>query len=99
MAVLVEVNEKRGTTTIRHNWRFEVFCEYGDDPLVKGHRQEVVFETDTGETIKITKDRVVERKLSELPEQVQAYIVNLGLCFDTFEAQDIQAEQDRLKNL
>jgi hypothetical protein len=96
MAVFISENEKRGTTTIRHNWRLEVFCEFGDpDPLVKAHRQEVVYDTDTMEALKVSKDRVVTRKFSDLPEQIQGMLTAIGAAFDTLESLDILNEGEK----
>jgi hypothetical protein len=35
MPVLVDIDEKRGLTSIRHSWRMEIFSDYGDDPLIR----------------------------------------------------------------
>lgn len=88
MPVLITQDEQKGTTTIRHSWRLEVFSEFGDDPEIRVHRQEVIYDTDTQAEIKVKKDRVVTRFLSELPEGPKNLILSLANQADLWEAED-----------
>ena len=89
MPVFVSASEGTGpTTTIRHSWRLEVFSEFGDDPLIKAHREEVEYDNETGKAIRVTKLGIVQRRLSELNPGPVETIANLAALADTWEIED-----------
>lgn len=90
MPVLVDIDEKRGLTSIRHSWRMEIFSDYGDDPLIRAHRALVVYDTETEEAISITHDTTIERRFSELPEGPRNTLLAAATLADFWEAEDSQ---------
>ena len=88
MPVLVSTDEVRGTTTIRHSWRIEMFSEFSEDPEIRAHRQQVTYDTETGEVLNRTRDRIVSRRLSQLPDGPRETILKLAGLADQWEAED-----------
>ena len=91
MTTLVSTSDgSEPTTTIRHNWRMEIFSEFGAIPTVRAHREQVVYESDTGTVLSVTKDRMVDRSFADLPPGPQATIIALATLADTWELEDLQ---------
>ena len=88
MSLFVGSDEKRRTTTLRHNWRIEIFSEFGEDPCIKAHREQVEYDDLTGEAIKIKKDRVLVRNFSELLQGQQTLLSNLSNIIDLWEQEE-----------
>ena len=93
MSTFVSEDPKKGTTTVRHTWRSEVFMEFGQDPEIKAHRSETTFDTDTVEMISTKKDREVVRKLSALPDGQRQTVLKFFELMDTLEAEDLAQEK------
>ena len=93
MSVFISKNEKRGSVVVRHSWRIEVFSEFGDDPLIKAHRELVEYDADTGEVLSVKKDRVVTRSLAELNDGPRQTILKFAGLMDDWETEDIESER------
>lgn len=93
MTTFVSIDPKRGTTTVRHTWRTEVFMEFGQDPEIKAHRSETTFDTDTLEMVSTKKDREVVRELSSLPDGQRQTVLRFFELMDTLEAEDLAREK------
>lgn len=92
MSTFVSTDPKRGTTTVRHTWRSEVFMEFGQDPEIKAHRAETTFDTDTLELVTSKKDRQVVRRLADLPDGQRQTVLRFFELMDTLEAEDLVRE-------
>jgi hypothetical protein len=88
MAIFVNSDDKKGNTTVRHSWRIEIFSDFGSDPILKAHRAQVVYDTETEEPLSIVHDRVVTRNLSELAEGPRGLFENLASLCDQWEVED-----------
>ena len=93
MTVLISEDPKKGTTTVRHTWRSEVFMEFGQDPEIKAHRAETTFDTDTLEPVTSKKDRQVVRRLADLPDGQRQTVLRFFELMDTLEAEDLAQEK------
>lgn len=94
MSVFVSEDPKKGTTTIRHTWRAELFSEFGQDVEVRVHRAEATYDTDTDDLIRHNKDRVVLRNLDSLPEGQRKTILAFFTLCDILEAEDLKKEEE-----
>ena len=94
MTVLISEDPKKGTTTIRHTWRAEIFAEYGQDTEIRAHRAETVYDTDTEDLVRTTKDRVVLRNLDGLPDGQRQTVLAFFALLDILETEDLQKEQE-----
>lgn len=93
MPTFVSEDPKKGTTTIRHTWRAEIFSEFGEDAEIRVHRAQATYDTDTEDLIRHNKDRVVTRHMDSLPDgQRQTVLAFFALC-DTLEAEDLKKEE------
>ena len=92
MSTFVSEDPKKGTTTVRHTWRSEVFMEFGQDPEIKAHRAETTFDTDTLGMVSSKRDRQVVRKLSDLPDGQRQTVLRFFELMDTLEAEDLVRE-------
>lgn len=93
MSVFISKNEKRGSVTVRHSWRIEVFSEFGEDPLIKAHRELVEYDPESGEVLSVKKDRVVSRSLRDLNDGPRQTILKFADLLDSWEVEDMAAEK------
>ena len=88
MATFVRSNPGSPSTTVRHSWRIESFSEYGDDPLIKAHRQTVTYDSATGAVLSTDRGGTVQRRLSELPTGPRNQLAALYALTDQWEEED-----------
>lgn len=102
------MGQKIETKTVKltgeeRTWRVEIFCEKGDDPLIRAHR-EIVQVNAAGEVVQ--RDRsvgYVDRHLSAIARQKVAGLTGAKLAetiadwCDTLRAEDVddRAEQEK----
>ena len=93
MAMFVSEDPTKGTTTLRSTWRAEIFSEYGDEPEIRVHRSEVTIDTVSEELLRVKKDRVVLRRMEDLPDAQRQLILNFFALCDTLDLEDLQKEK------
>lgn len=93
MSTFVSEDTKKGTTTIRHTWRAEIFSEFGQDVEIRVHRAEATHDTDSGDLLRSKKDRVVLRNLEDLPDGQRQTVLNFFALCDVLEAEDLVKEE------
>ena len=94
MATFVSEDPIKGTTILRNTWRAEIFSEYGEDPEIRIHRSEVTIDTDTEELLRSKKDRVVLRRMEDLPDAQRQLILSFFALCDTLELEDLRKEKE-----
>ena len=95
MSIFVSEDPKKGLTTLRHTWRGELFSEFGEEVEIRAHRAESTFDTDTEDLVVTKHDRVVSRKLSELPDGPRQTILAFFDLMDSFEMEDVAKEREQ----
>lgn len=84
------ISESDATATLRTSWRIEIFCEPGEETILRAHRASVVIDKATG--LPITYNRlpkpVITRILSDLPAGPKAQVSALAALFDAWEIED-----------
>jgi hypothetical protein len=98
MSIFVSEDPKKGTVTIRHTWRAEIFSEFGEDAEIRVHRAQATYDSDTTDLVRTDKDRVVIRRLEQLPDAQRQTILNFFTLCDVFEMEDTTKEEAEKKN-
>lgn len=94
MATFVSEDPIKGTTILRNTWRAEVFSEYGEDPEIRIHRSEITVDTVSEDLLRVKKDRVVLRRMDDLPDAQRQLILSFFALCDTLELEDLQREKE-----
>ena len=91
------ISEDDKYTVINTSWRMEIFCEPGEEVTMRGHRARVVVGKATGKQIGVERlpDKVIVRKLSDLPPGPRGLVTSLAALFDGWEIED---EEKRAAN-
>lgn len=89
---------EQGTETVTvtkstRTWRVEIFCERGNDPVVRAHR-EIIRVGDDGTVLSAERGITVDRLLSQIADEDVDGITGAALAGHIAKRADLWHEQD-----